>query len=91
MHYEPPSPSSHVKKKVDPGRFKGACPNYFNVIMTLRGGGGGRETNYYSKILLQLCQLYNTGHFIEELTLYQMLESGKNTSLHRTDDCDNVS
>ena len=87
VHYEPPSPSSHVEKKADPGRFKGACPNYFNVIMTLRGG----ETNYYSKILLQLCQLYNTGHFIAELTLYQMLESGKNTSLHRTDDCDNVS
>ena len=84
MHYEPPSPSSHVEKKADPGRFKGACPNY-------NGGGGGGETNYYSKILLQLCQLYNTGHFIAELTLYQMLESGKNTSLHRTDDCDNVS
>ena len=23
--------------------------------------------NYYSKILLQLCQLYSTGHFIAEL------------------------
>ena len=32
--------------------------------------------NYYSKILLQLCQLYSTGHFIVELTLYQTLESG---------------
>ena len=30
--------------------------------------------NYYSKILLQLCQLYSTGHIIAELTLYQMLE-----------------
>ena len=37
---------------------------------------------YCSKILLQLCQLYSKGHFIVELTLYQMLESGKNTSLH---------
>ena len=46
--------------------------------MTLRGGRGW--TNYYSKILLQLW------HFIAELTLYQMLESGKDTSLHRTDD-----
>ena len=27
--------------------------------------------NYYSKILLQLCQLYSTGPFIAELTLYQ--------------------
>ena len=34
---------------------------------------------YYSKILLQLCQLYSTGHFIAEMTLYQMLESGKDT------------
>ena len=42
--------------------------------------------NYYSKILLQLCRLYSTGHFIAELTLYQMLESGKDTSLHRPDD-----
>ena len=42
--------------------------------------------NYYSKILLQLCQLYSTGHFIAELTLYQMLESGKDTSLHGSDD-----
>ena len=33
--------------------------------------------NYYSKILLQLRQLYSTGHFIAELTLYQMLESVK--------------
>ena len=68
---DPPSPSSHVEKKGDPGSFKGACPNYFNVIMTLRGG-----LTITPKILLQLCQ---------------MLESGKNTSLHRTDDCDNVS
>ena len=42
--------------------------------------------NYYSKIMLQLCQLYSTGHFIAKLTLYQMLESGKYTSLHRPDD-----
>ena len=40
--------------------------------------------NYYSKILLQLCQLYSKGHFIAELTLYQKLESGKDTSLHYT-------
>ena len=65
----------------------------------LRGGGGGGEgggvacdanffvcvfVNYYSKTLLQLCQLYSTGHFIAELTLYQML-------LHRADDRGNVS
>ena len=42
--------------------------------------------NYYSKILLLVCQLYSTGHFIVELTLYQMLESGKDTLLHRPDD-----
>ena len=30
--------------------------------------------NYFFKILLQLCQLYSTGHFIAELTLYQMLK-----------------
>ena len=48
--------------------------------------------NYYmySKILLQLCQLYSMGHFIAELTLYQTLESGKDTSLHRPDDRCNV-
>ena len=44
--------------------------------MTLRGFP---FVNYYSKILLQLCQLYSTGRFIAELTLYQMLESGKDT------------
>ena len=33
--------------------------------------------NYYSKILLQFCQLYSTSHFIADMTLYQMLESGK--------------
>ena len=47
--------------------------------------------NYYSKILLRLCQLYSTGHFIVELTLYQMLESGKDTSLHGPDDRGDVS
>ena len=47
--------------------------------------------NNYSKILLQLCQFYSTGHFIAELTLYQMLESGKDTSLRRPDDRSNVS
>ena len=46
--------------------------------------------NYYSKILLQLCQLYSTGHFIA-VTLYQMLESGKDTSLHGPDDRGDVS
>ena len=64
--------------------------------MMLRGGGGGGRVacdanffvcvlaTYYSKILLQLCQLYSTGLFsIAQLeTLYQMLESGKVTSLH---------
>ena len=38
----------------------------------------------YSKILLQLCQLYSTGHFIAELTLYQMLVSGKDTITDQT-------
>ena len=47
--------------------------------------------NYYSKILLQLCQLYSAGHFLAELTLYQTLESGKGTLLHRPDDRGNVS
>ena len=37
--------------------------------------------NYYSQ---QLCQLYSTGNFIAELTLYQMLESGKDTLLNQT-------
>ena len=46
--------------------------------------------NYYSKILLQLCQLYSTGHFIAELTLYQTLES-KDTLLHGPDDRGDVS
>ena len=41
--------------------------------------------NYFFKILLQLCQLYSTGHFIAELTLYQMIKSGKDSSLHRPD------
>ena len=47
--------------------------------------------NCYSKILLQLCQLYSTGNFIAEVTLYQMLESGKDTLLYRPDDRGNVS
>ena len=34
---------------------------------------------YYAKILLQFCQLYSTGHFIADMTLYQTLESGKYT------------
>ena len=42
--------------------------------------------NNYSKILLQLCRLHSTGHFIAELPLYQTLESGKDTSLRRPDD-----
>ena len=46
--------------------------------------------NYSSKILLQLCQ-YSKGHFIAVLTLYHMIESGKDTSLHRPDDRGNVS
>ena len=64
-----------------------------NVIMTLRGGVVTPTflfvycflfVNYYSKILLQLCQLYRTGHLIVELTLYQMLESDNDTSLSLT-------
>ena len=47
--------------------------------------------NYYSKILLQFFQLYSTGHFIVDMTLYQMLESGKGISLHRPDDRGHVS
>ena len=35
--------------------------------------------NYYSKILLQLCQLYRTGQFVLELTLYQTLEQWPNS------------
>ena len=58
-----------------------ACDANFIVCVLL---------NNYSKILLQLCQ-YSTGHFIAELTLYQMLESGKDTLLHRPDDRGNVS
>ena len=72
--------------------------------MTLRGGGGGGVAcdtnffvcvllsfvNYYSKILLKITN-FSTGHFIAESTLYQMLESGKDTSLHRPDDRGNVS
>ena len=34
---------------------------------------------------------YSLGHFIAELTLYQTPGSGKDTSLHRPDDRDNVS
>ena len=41
--------------------------------------------HYYSKILLQLCQLC-AGHFIAVLLLYQTPESDKDTSLHRPDD-----
>ena len=47
--------------------------------------------NYYSKICCNYANYnYSTGHFIAELTLYQMLESGKDNSLHRPDDCGNV-
>ena len=65
------------------------------MTLRVGGGGGGGgvvacDANfflcvllsycyYYSKILLQLCQLYSTGHFIAELTLYQTLESGRDT------------
>ena len=73
--------------------------------MTLRGVGGGGGgvacdanfvycflfVNYYSKILLQFCQLYSTGHFIADMTLYQTLESGKDALLQRSDDRGNVS
>ena len=35
--------------------------------------------------------IHSTGHFIAELTLYQILESGKDALLHRPDDRANVS
>ena len=35
--------------------------------------------------------IISTGKFIAELTLYQMQESGQDTSLHRPDDRGNVS
>ena len=47
--------------------------------------------NYYSKILLQLCQLYSTGLFsIAELDPLPD-DRVKDTSLHRPDDHGNVS
>ena len=65
------------------------------LFLDVKGGGGGGGggvacdanffvycflfVNYSSKISLQLCQLYSTGHFIAEMTLYQILESGKDT------------
>ena len=82
--------------------FRGHVQTIFgkiSVIMTLRGVACDANffvcvllsfVNYYSKILLQLCN-FSTGHFIAELTHYQMLESGKDTSLHRLDDRGNVS
>ena len=67
-----------------------------NVIMTLRGGGGGVacDANFFVCVLLYLFLqdfaaimpiIYSTGHFIAELTLYQMLKSGKDSSLHLPD------
>ena len=47
--------------------------------------------NYYSNILLQLCQFYSTGLFITELDPLPDAESGKDTSLRRPDDRSNVS
>ena len=73
----PPPPPPMWKIKPTPVGLRGHVQTILTSLC-LRGG-----TNYYSKILLQLC--------LAELTLYQMLESGKNTSLHQTDDCDNVS
>ena len=55
--------------------------------MTLKRRGVACDANFfvcvllYSKILLQLCQLYSKGQYIVELTLYQTLESGKDTLL----------
>ena len=62
--------------------------------MTLRGGGGvACDANFFVCVFVLCCFLfvnyyskYSTGHFIAELTLYQMLESGKDTWLHRPDD-----
>ena len=64
-----------------------------NVIMTLRGGSC--DANFFClciaffllAITPRLCCNYanyiaRTGHFIANLTLYQMLESAKNTSLN---------
>ena len=53
-----------------------ACDANFFVCVSLS------FCNYYCKIMLQLCQLYSTGHFIAKFTLYQMLESGKDNLLH---------
>ena len=48
--------------------------------------------NYYSIGLAAIMPIIiSMGHFIAELTLYQTLESGKDTALHRPDDRGNVS
>ena len=48
---------------------------FINDISNSSYEGEGRG-DYYSKILLQL---YSTGHFITDVTLYQTLESGEDT------------
>ena len=52
---------------MDEGAYYVACDANFFVCVLLS------SVNYYFTILLQLCQLYSTGHFIADLTLYQML------------------
>ena len=47
--------------------------------------------NYNSKILLQFCQSYSMSLFFADMTLYQTLESDKDTLVHRPDDRGNVS
>ena len=70
--------------------------------MTLRGGVACDANffvcvllsfcyNYYSKILLHFANYIARVILLLIMTLYQMLESGKDISLHRPDDCGNVS
>ena len=61
------------------GRYLGGISKLFlEKLTSLWGGGGGGGIacdanffvlllNYYSKILLQLCQLYSTSLFVAEL------------------------
>ena len=50
---------------------------------------------FLCSVLLQdfaaILPIISTGHFIAYLTLYQMLDSGKDISLHQPDDHGNVS
>ena len=55
-----------------------------NVIMTLT------FLSFFLLTITPICcnyaNIYSTDHFITELTLFPMLESAKDTSLHRPDD-----